>query len=126
MRREYKEKENYCLKLKKEKLFKRVLQNYHIRWARALSTITRQNQSSAILKLRKYVFTKTWKVAVTALVVLKINSGFHARKNPKERYLKVVTFSDASFRKCTFMFTSVQPRYIHWTDHQGRVHERKF
>ena len=44
---------------------------------------------------------------------LKINSGFHARKNPKERYLKVVTFSDASFRKCTFVFTSMQPRYIH-------------
>ena len=30
---------------------------------------------------------------------LKINSGFHARKNPKQQYLKVVTFSDASFRK---------------------------
>ena len=30
---------------------------------------------------------------------LKINSGFHARKNPKEQYLKVVMFSDASFSK---------------------------
>ena len=34
----------------------------YIRWTRALSTISR-----ASLKLRKYVFTKTWKVAVTAL-----------------------------------------------------------
>ena len=33
-----------------------------------------------------------WKVAVTASVYLKINSGFHARKNPKEQYLKVVMF----------------------------------
>ena len=30
---------------------------------------------------------------------LKINSGFHARKNPKQQYLKVVTFSDPSFTK---------------------------
>ena len=30
---------------------------------------------------------------------LKINSGFHARKNPKEQYLKVVTFNDSSFSK---------------------------
>ena len=28
---------------------------------------------------------------------LKINSEFHARKNPKQQYLKVVTFSDPSF-----------------------------
>ena len=67
--------------------------------ARALSTIRSQNQSSANLKLRKYVFTKTWKVAVTASVCLKLNSGFHARKNLKEHYPKVVTFSDASFIK---------------------------
>ena len=30
---------------------------------------------------------------------LKINSGFHARKNPKQQYLIVATFSDASFSK---------------------------
>ena len=30
---------------------------------------------------------------------LKINSGFHARKNPKQQYLKVVTFNDGSFSK---------------------------
>ena len=30
---------------------------------------------------------------------LKIASGFYARKNPKQQYLKVVTFSDASFSK---------------------------
>ena len=31
--------------------------------------------------------------------LLKMNSGFHARKNPKQQYLKVVTFSDPSFSK---------------------------
>ena len=30
---------------------------------------------------------------------LKINRGFHAKKNPKQQYLKVVTFSDVSFSK---------------------------
>ena len=29
----------------------------------------------------------------------KINSGFHARKNLKQQYLKIVTFSDPSFSK---------------------------
>ena len=35
------------------------------------------SQSSASLKLRKYVFAKTWKMAVTAY--LKIDNGFHER-----------------------------------------------
>ena len=30
---------------------------------------------------------------------LKINSGFHARKNLKQRYVKIVTFGDPSFSK---------------------------
>ena len=30
---------------------------------------------------------------------LKINSGFHTRKNPKQQYLKVVTFCDPLFSK---------------------------
>ena len=38
---------------------------------------------------------------------LQINSGIHARKNPKQQYLKVVTFSDASFNK----------RHIYVCDH---------
>ena len=50
-------------------------------------------------KLRKYAFTKTWNVAVTASISENKNSGFHARKNPKQQYLKVVMFSDASFTK---------------------------
>ena len=37
----------------------------YIRWKRALSTISsRQNQSSASLRLRNYVFTKTWKLVI--------------------------------------------------------------
>ena len=44
-------------------------------------------------------------------IYLKINSGFHARKNPKQKYLKVVTLSDASFSKhAAYMFTSMQRR----------------
>ena len=35
---------------------------------------------------------------------LKVSSGFNARKNPKEQYLKVVTFSDASFNKKRIYF----------------------
>ena len=33
---------------------------------------SRQNQSSAILKLRNYVFTKTWKLAVASVTYLVI------------------------------------------------------
>ena len=37
----------------------------YIRWTRALSTISsRQKQSSASLKLRNYIFTKTWKLTI--------------------------------------------------------------
>ena len=35
---------------------------------------------------------------------LKINSEVHARKNPKQQYLKVVTFSDTSFSKRSIYF----------------------
>ena len=96
MKREYfiQGKGKYCSKLKKGKLkTKKLLKiTRYIRWTRALGPMSR-----ASLKLRKYVFTKTWKVAVTAY--LKINSGLHARKNPKQQYLKVVTFSDPSSSK---------------------------
>ena len=53
-------KGKYCSKLRKRKLkTKEVVKNYryYIRRTRALSTISRQNQSSASLKLRKYVFS---------------------------------------------------------------------
>ena len=40
--------------------------NDYVRRTRALSTISRQNQSIASLKLRKHVFTKTLKLAITA------------------------------------------------------------
>ena len=40
--------------------------NDYVRRTRGLSTISRQNQSIASLKLRKYVFTKTLKLAITA------------------------------------------------------------
>ena len=55
-------------------------------------------------KLRKYAFTKTWNVAATASISENKNSEFHARKNPKQQYLKVVTLSDPSFSKRRFYF----------------------
>ena len=74
----------------------------YIRQTRALSTISRQNQSSVSLILRKYIFTKPGKWPSEHLY-LKINSGFHARKNPKQQYRisesSHITFNDASFCK---------------------------
>ena len=61
-------------------------------------------------KLKKYVFSKTWKVAVTASISENKNSGFHARKNPKQQCLKVVTFSDPSFSKKCIYFYNHQPK----------------
>ena len=67
MRREYLSREKEILgKLKTKRLLKvTILDEQEV-----LSTIKRQNQSSASLKLRKYVFAKTWKVAVTACIYI--------------------------------------------------------
>ena len=62
-------------------------------------------------KLRKYVFAKTWKVVVTASISENKNSGFHARKNPKQQYLKVVAFSDPLFPK----------KHIYVYDHAAQI-----
>ena len=97
-------KGSYCSKLKKGKLkTKKLLQiTKYIRWTRALSIIRRASR-----KLRKRVFTKTWnwKVAAVLASILKVPENkysgcmFHTRKNPKQQYLKIVTFSDPSSRK---------------------------
>ena len=72
MRREntYPRKKQLLFKIKKLKLKnKKLLKNArHISRTRALSTISR-----ACLKLRKYVFTRKWKMAVTASIY-EINS----------------------------------------------------
>ena len=111
-------KGNYCSKLKKGKLkTKKLLKiTRYIRWTRALSTISR-----ASLKLRKYVFIKTWKWSSQHLY-LKINSGFHARKDPKQQYLKVVTYSDPSSSTKHIYVYDHAAWITHWTDHP--VHEK--
>ena len=81
-------------KLKIKKLFKTAILDE--------SKSPQYNQKSEPKQCKSKVeeiFTKTWKVAVTESVYLKLNRGFHARKNLKEHYPKVVTFSDASFIK---------------------------
>ena len=55
-----------------------------------------QTEPKQSLNLRKYVFAKPGKWPSQHLY-LKIDSEFHARKNPKQQYLKVVTFNNASF-----------------------------
>ena len=65
----------------------------YIRWTRVLKTIRR-----ASLKLRRYVFIKTWKVAVTASIS-ENKLWAYTRQNPKQQHLKVLTFSDPSFNK---------------------------
>ena len=44
-------------------------------------------------------------------IYLKINSEFHARKNPKQQYLKVVTSRSVIFHaaKSALIFTTMQP-----------------
>ena len=113
-------KGNYCSKLKKGKLKTKKLLKIirYVRWTRAPSTISR-----ASLNLRKYVFTKTWKVAITVSISENKNSGFYAaRKNPKQQYLKVATFSNPSFsKKCIYVYDHAT-QITHWTDYP--VHEK--
>ena len=62
----------------------------------------RQVISSESLKLRKYVgIYQNLESGChrTASISESKYSDSHARKNPKQQYLKVVTFSDASFNK---------------------------
>ena len=62
----------------------------------------RQVISSESLKLRKYVgIYQNLESGChrTASISENKYSDSHARKNPKQQYLKVVTFSDASFNK---------------------------
>ena len=59
-----------CSKLKKKvKTKNKKLLKIAVFDEQNLSSINRQSQSSASLKLRKYVFTKTWKVAVTSISI---------------------------------------------------------
>ena len=38
-------------------------------------------------KLRKYVFTRRWKAAVTTASISDKKNGFHARKYSKQQYI---------------------------------------
>ena len=91
----------------------------YIRWTRVLSTISR-----ASLKLRKYVFIiQNMESGRHSIYIWKeIPSGFHTRKNPKQQYLKVVMFSDASFSKKYIYVYDQAASIIQWTDHP--VHEK--
>ena len=51
--------------------------------------------------------------------------GFHARRNPKQQYLKVVTFSDPSFsKKLIYVYDHEAKITHHRTDHT--VHEKVY
>ena len=73
-------------------------------------------------EVKEICIIKTWKVAVTASISENKSSGFHAKKNPKQQYLKVVTFSDPSFSKKYIYVYDHAAQITHWTDHP--VHEK--
>ena len=88
-------KGNYCLKLKKGKLkLKSCWKLLGISDEQEPSVQSaEQVWSSGNMHLPKH---EKWP---PQHLYLKINSEFHARKNPKQRYLKAVTFSEPSFSK---------------------------
>ena len=57
-----------------------------------------QQSKSEVEKIYIYSFPKhgNW---LSQHLYLKMNKGFHVRKNPKQQYLKVVTFRGPSFSK---------------------------
>ena len=67
-------------------------------------------------KLRKYVYTNIWKVAVTTSLKIKI-VGSMPVKSPKQQYLKVVTFNDPSFSKKRIYVYDHAVQITHWADH---------
>ena len=118
-------KGSYCSKLKKGKLkTKKSLKitSYIIRWTREPSVQSaEQVWSWGNMYLPKHA---KWS-SQQHLLYLKMNksSGFHARENPKQQYLNVVTFSDPSFsKKHIYVYDHKAKITHHWTDHT--VHEK--
>ena len=77
-------------KLKIKKLLKVAR---YIRWTRALQY--NQQSKSEVKEICIYENMESGRHSI----YVKINSGFHDRKNPKQQHLKVVTFSNTSFSK---------------------------
>ena len=63
-------KGNYCSKLKKGKLKTKKLLKITILGEQEHSVQSTENQNNASLTLMKYVFTKTWKMAITTSVAI--------------------------------------------------------
>ena len=86
-------KENYCSKLKNRKLKTKKLFKIvrYIRLTTALSTISRTS-----LKLRKFVFTKTQRVVVTASIS-ENKQWVHCQKKSQ------ATRSESSHLQCSFI-----------------------
>ena len=63
-------KENFCSKLKKGKLKTKKLLKITILGEQEHSVQSTDNQNNASLTLMKYVFTKTWKMAITTSVAI--------------------------------------------------------
>ena len=99
-------KGNYSLKLKKRMLkIKKLLKiTRYIKWTRGLSITSR-----ASLKLRKYIFTKTEKVAVTASKNLKANIvGSMPERIPSNNIWKLSHSVILHLAKNAFIFTPRQ------------------
>ena len=84
-------KGNYCSKFKKGKLKTKKLSKITLLAEQKHSVQSAdRNKAVQVWHWGNIVFTKTWKMSITSSC-LKINSGLHAKKNPKQQYLKVVT-----------------------------------
>ena len=64
-----------------------------------------QQSKSEVEEICIYQSTESAEWPSQHLYLKNLNSGFYARKNPKQQCLKVVTFSDASFsKKCIYVY----------------------
>ena len=90
---------NYCSKLKKGKLKTEKLLKISI--LDEQQTEPKQYKS----EVEEICICQNMDSGHHQHLYVKINDGFHARKNPKEQYLKVVTFSEALFsKKCIYVY----------------------
>ena len=109
-------KGNYCSKLKKGKLKTKKLLKITILGEQEHSVQSAdRNKAVQIWPWGNMYLPKPVKWPSQHLY-LQINSGFHARKNPKQQYLKVITSRSVMLHsaKSALIFTTMQPRY--WTD----------
>ena len=108
----------YCSKLKKGKSKTKSCSKLLCQMSKSCQYNQQTEPNQHKSEVRKYVLTKTWKVAVTASVAIGIseNKQWFPCQKESQRKISIRKQSRSVMLHSTesvFMFATMQPRYIH-------------